>query len=234
MSRTERIRPTGAAVVLGAMIGAVALAGCGAGQVTQTSGQSAAVGGANAGTSEVVVRDARIEFADEVEGGNVYDRGSDAPLLMSIVNTGAEADRLVSASSPAASSVRISGEAEVPGGQVLVVSEPAASTTPAAPATPAVPGATASAAPSVPARPEAGQTPPPPASRPTAGSSPSGSPTDTADGQREAQIVLIGLREDVRAGITYPLVLTFARTGEIRLDVPVGNPSVPREDEPAG
>ena len=37
MSRILRIHPAGAAAVIGAMIGSVALAGCGAGQITQTS-----------------------------------------------------------------------------------------------------------------------------------------------------------------------------------------------------
>ncbi|MGI9000790.1 MAG: copper chaperone PCu(A)C [Pseudonocardia sp.] len=196
MSCTERIRPTRAAVVVamivGVMIGALALAGCGAGQVSQTSRQVADVNGASAEAASILVRNARIEFAGEVQGGDVYTRGASAPLRMSIVNTGADADRLVSATSPAASSVRISGDAEIPGGQVLVVDdEPPVPTTPAA------------------------------------------IPRGDVGAQREGSIVLTGLRQDIRAGLTYPVVLTFARAGEIRLEVPVDNPSAPRKDEPA-
>ena len=133
MSRIQRFRPTGAAVVTGAVIGAMALAGCGAGQITQTSGQVPAVVGANAGNQSVVVRDAHIEFADEAKGANIYPRGGAAPLQMSIVNTGGEPDRLVSASSPAAASVEISGEAEIAPGRVLLIEgEPAAGRRPGA------------------------------------------------------------------------------------------------------
>jgi copper(I)-binding protein len=187
VSRTERIRPTGAAVI-GAMIGAVALAGCGAGQVTQTSTQITAPGGMQAGVGMIAVRDAKIEFGEAIEGGDVYERGGDAPLQMRIANTGLEADRLVSATSPVASGVEISGNREVPGGQVLLVDGDAPTAT-AQPASDGEPGA-----------------------------------------QHEAHIVLTGLREDVLAGLTYPVVLTFARAGEVRMNVPVANPSVPRED----
>lgn len=44
-----------------------------------------------------------------------------------------------------------------------------------------------------------------------------------------AQMVLTGLRDDIRTGLTYELVLVFERAGEIRLDVPVGHPQTPRE-----
>ena len=46
---------------------------------------------------------------------------------MSIVNTGTEPDRLVSATSPAAASVEITGDTEIPAGRVLSIEgEPAA------------------------------------------------------------------------------------------------------------
>lgn len=239
VSRTERFRPTGAAVVTSAVIGAIALAGCGAGQVTQTSTQQAAVGGANAGTGAVVVRDARIAFAEGAKGANVYNRGSDAPLEMRIVNSGNEVDKLVSVTSPAAASVKISGDAELPGGQVLVVEgEPAAPAAPASGAAPAsaVPGQAGEA-------PAAATASPAPSAVPTAAAPASEAPASAVatseaapagvGGGREAQVVLTGLREDVRSGLTYPVVLTFERAGQLTLQVPVGTPSEPREAEPA-
>jgi hypothetical protein len=39
-------------------------------------------------------------------------------------------------------------------------------------------------------------------------------------------IALVGLAEPVRAGLTYPVVLTFERAGELRLELPVANPDV--------
>jgi copper(I)-binding protein len=204
VSRIQRFRPTGAAVFTGAVIGAIALAGCSAGQITQTGSQQPAVVGANAGTGPVVVRDAHIEFGEQAQGANIYPRGGAAPLRMSIVNSGGLADRLVSASSPAAASVQISGEAEIPSGRVLLIEGgPAAAT-----------GGGAQRPDEAPATPRAG----------TGGAEAGG---------HEAQIVLTGLKEDVRAGLTYPLVLNFERAGQITMSVPVGFPSEPREDEPA-
>ena len=50
-------------------------------------------------------------------------------------------------------------------------------------------------------------------------------------------VALVGLTEPVRAGLTYPVVLTFERAGELRLELPVEYPDTlpPRagEVEPA-
>jgi copper(I)-binding protein len=185
------------------------LAGCGAGQVSQTANQQSGSEGANAGTSGVVVRNAVIEYSGTAADGNAYPAGGSAPLQMWIVNQGSDMDRLVSASSPAAASVQISGETEVPGGQVLVVEgAPQAATGPAT-ATPQ-PGATA-----------APTATPRPASTPGA----VGVPGEN----RVVQMVLVGLREPVRPGLTYPIVLVFERAGEIRFDIPVGRPEEARE-----
>jgi copper(I)-binding protein len=216
VSDRARPRPTRAFLVVGALIGAVALTGCGAGQVTQTSDQVAAVEGANANAGQIAVRNATIEFDAPAHGDAVYPAGADAPLAMSIVNSGADVDRLVAASSPVASSVQISGVLRIPGGQVLTVEgapapvEAPAPTDPAAPETPAPGEAPADAQPATPA------------------------PTTAAGGEAGqssvANIVLTGLREDIQAGRTYPLVLTFERAGTVQIEVPVANPHALRED----
>jgi len=46
---------------------------------------------------------------------------------------------------------------------------------------------------------------------------------------RTAQVWLVGLTEDVRAGLTYPVVLQFEKAGRIALDLPVDNPATERE-----
>jgi copper(I)-binding protein len=242
VSRTPRFRPIGAVVATGAVLGALALAGCGAGQVTQTSAQAPAVVGANAGVGAIVVRDAYIEFGEGAQGANIYPRGGAAPLKMSIVNTGIQPDRLVSASSPAAASVAITGDAEVPPGRVLLVEG-------GAPA-PEDPSAAARPGPSSPPPAPVSGVPSPPgnqiggagqessrAAAPAPTVAPLPAPragTGGAEaGGREGQVVLTGLTEDVRAGLTYPLVLNFENAGQVTLTVPVGNPSEPREDEHA-
>lgn len=49
---------------------------------------------------------------------------------------------------------------------------------------------------------------------------------------REVTIMLLGLTEPLRAGMNYPVVFTFARAGELRLEVPVENPAAPRTGTP--
>jgi copper(I)-binding protein len=210
---SDRARPrrTRAPLVVGALIASVALAGCGAGQITQTSRQVAAVEGANAGAGQVAVRNATIEFDAPAHGDAVYPAGADAPLHMTIVNAGTEVDRLVAASSPVASSVQVSGVLRIPGGRTL-----------------AIEGAPAPLPEPLPA----GGTPAPS----PAGTPATTLPTPAAPPAEEAEpgvgnIVLTGLREDVQAGRSYPVVLTFERAGDVRFDVPVANPDTLREDK---
>ncbi|HYH30443.1 MAG TPA: hypothetical protein VD903_08665 [Pseudonocardia sp.] len=49
-------------------------------------------------------------------------------------------------------------------------------------------------------------------------------------------VALVGLTEPVHAGLTYPVVLTFERAGELRLEFPVEYPDTlpPRVGEPTG
>jgi copper(I)-binding protein len=212
---SDRARPrrTRAPLVVGALIAGVALAGCGAGQITQTSDQVAAVEGANAGTGKIALRNATIEFDAPVHGAAIYPAGADAPLEMTIVNSGSEVDRLIAASSPIAASVQISGVLRIPGGQALAIEgapAPAPAPLPAdAAATPApAPGETQATTLPAPVAP-----PPAEEAEPGAG-----------------HIVLTGLTEEIQAGRSYPVVLTFERAGEVRFDVPVANPDTLRED----
>lgn len=202
MSRTVRTPRTYTALFAGALVGALALTGCGAGQIAGTAEQQAAVSGNNTSVGPIAVRDAVIAFGEQVEGGAVYTRGASAPMSMTIVNEGTEADRLVSASSPWASSVTISGVTEIPAGRSIVVQGEA----PAAPEAPA--GEDASA-------------------------TPSAAPTAEAAPVEGTQIVLTGLLDDIRAGVSYDVVLVFERAGEVRVQAPVGSTEEPREDEPA-
>lgn len=281
MSRTQRLRrrrrrrPAGAVVAASAVIGALTLAGCSAGQITQTATQIPAVTGASANIGPVAVRNAQIEFSAEAEGANIYPVGGSAPLLMSIANSGGQADKLISVTSPVAGSVEIGGNPTVPPGRVLLVgseeegAEPAAGA-PSATATPTPSGATPTPGGATPT--PGGATPTPGAGTPTESAAapttsvqvptPSAAPQAPGDeiggsGQEPgetpgtgfpptpsggeageaalggATVVLTGLKEDIRAGLTYPVVLTFERAGQVTVQVPVGYPEEPREDEPA-
>jgi copper(I)-binding protein len=221
-----------AQLVVGALIAAVAVAGCGAGQITQTSRQVSAVEGASATAGQIAIRNATVEFDAPAESAAVYPAGGNAPLQMSIVNTGAEVDRLVAASSPAAASVQISGVLRIPGGQELSIQgAPAAAAVAPVPAEGAPTGAPEAAPGAAPAT--ATPAAEPPAEAPAA--APEATPVIAAPPAAEGEpgvgnIVLTGLREDVQAGLTYPLVLTFERAGEVRFDVPVANPETLRQE----
>jgi periplasmic copper chaperone A len=192
----SRTRPT--ILVAGALAAALALAGCGAGQVANTAEQVANAPGANIGTGAISVRDAVIVFGDSVEGA-VYSRGESAPLSMTIVNETGEPDRLVSASSPFATSVEISGATEIPAGRAVVVQ---------------------------------GDTNEQGAQAP--GGAPTVAPNTTPQPEQGATVVLTGLRDDIRAGISYPVTFVFERAGEVTAEVPVGNSDEPREEAEGG
>jgi copper(I)-binding protein len=222
---------------------ALALAGCGAGQITQTSSQVSGVDGASANIGQIAVRGAEFPFTGDGKSAVVYRSGGTAPVMMSVVNFGGQPDKLTGASSPVAASVNIIGDGTVSAGKLLLVSgapapAPIASGSPAAAgsaasgspaasgsasatlsAAPAAPTAalvpTAPATPSVHATPEAGSTA-------AAGAAPSTGPSP--EGTTRAQVVLTGLKQDLQAGLTYPVVLTFQRAGEVTVEVPVGNP----------
>ncbi|MBP2368923.1 hypothetical protein [Pseudonocardia parietis] len=54
----------------------------------------------------------------------------------------------------------------------------------------------------------------------------------TTPGTHRIGITLVGLREPLRAGLTYPVTFTFERAGSLTLPLPVENPDfvVPRAD----
>jgi copper(I)-binding protein len=43
-------------------------------------------------------------------------------------------------------------------------------------------------------------------------------------------VALVGLREPLRSGVSYPVVFGFERAGDVRVDVPVATPDIPRRD----
>ncbi|MEU6128701.1 copper chaperone PCu(A)C [Saccharopolyspora sp. NPDC047091] len=121
---TFRVRLTSAALGLGAVL---ALAGCSAGQVTETDTQVAAVAGGSGDAGGIGVRNATLAFP---ETGSRYPQGASAPLAAVLINDGAEADRLVQVSSTYAASVDVGQTRVLPSRAALhAYAEP---TTPAA------------------------------------------------------------------------------------------------------
>lgn len=98
---------------------ALALAGCGAGQITQTDTMLPAVNGALATAGQISVRNAGIANSNSCE--QAYAPGSDAPLTLAIANAGVKDDELVSVSSTNASGATIEGQQAIVAASSLVV-----------------------------------------------------------------------------------------------------------------
>lgn len=114
----------GAALLGALLLLTPVLASCGTGQVTQTASQLSAVDGAQGDAGPIAARNVMVAYPDD--GRRSYPRGTDAVLVMTIVNTGSSEDELTSASSPSAESVEF-GEPRTlaPQGTLRAVSAPA-------------------------------------------------------------------------------------------------------------
>jgi copper(I)-binding protein len=121
----------GFVTLVAALVLALTLGACGAGQVAPTAEQVSATGGTEGEVGPMQVRNAKIVFDRPIPGDTVYQPGQDAPLQLTIINTGDEPDRLVDVRSPIAASSRIVGNTIVAGGQELVAGyeDPVASIT---------------------------------------------------------------------------------------------------------
>ena len=110
------LRSTLVGIAAALALSALALSGCAAGQITQTDAQVAAVNGASGDLGPIALRDAVLAYP----GGDVfgYAPGDEAPLLVTIVNSGDQTDELVSVSTPAGEVV-VGGMTTIPGGVVV-------------------------------------------------------------------------------------------------------------------
>jgi copper(I)-binding protein len=216
-----------APTVLGLGLAAV-LTGCGAGQITQTDLQSAAVNGASGTVGAMAVRNAQLAYPDNQDG--TYAPGSTAELVVTIINTGQTDDQLVKITSPAAGSVTIdgaqAGSKAIPGGfavqsgQDVDDSDAAVSTPPTAEAPSSNPPSSASGEPSLSPSSDS-----PIESRPSVPGS-----VATATPPAKVTIELVGIKSvngaSLRAGLTIPITFYFQHAGQVTINaVPIGAPS---------
>lgn len=173
---------TPSVAVLGALAALLVLAGCG-----RYPARITAPGGADGAVGRIEVLDARFSASPPRAGDEAYPAGADAPLTLTIVNTGDAADRLESVTSPVAEGFRMDGDPQILGGFALA-------------------------------------------------SGYEDEPAQTLSATVRTDITLTGLREPVRAGLTYPVRFSFARAGTVMLELPVGNPDAlpPRAGDAAG
>lgn len=111
MSRIARM-PRRFVVPCAAITAAVlTLSGCAAGQIAQTASQVAAIDGANGTVGRIGVRNALLATPD----GAAYAKGANVPLQVWVSNDGLQAETLTGITTPAATSVAISGSPTIPG-----------------------------------------------------------------------------------------------------------------------
>jgi copper(I)-binding protein len=185
------------------------IAGCGAGQITQTDTQNAAVNGATADVGTIAIRDAEMVLPDTLPEGETescqliyyYPAGASAPIELFIVNEGDVDDELVSVTSQVAGSVTVQGDTSVVAGSSLVVGEHA--------------------------RADAGEKLADPAE--VAAAQPSAAPVLDETGR--ARIVLEQLTRDIRPGQSVEVTFTFRNAGAITLDIPTDAPIEPRSTQ---
>ena len=222
------------AATMGALLlSPIALSACSAGQVAQTATQNRDKVGPEAAVGDITLR--QITLAHPQDG--LYEEGENAELQMAIVNTSTEADTLVGIEGEVFDGVLVSGQATaspaVPGSPSA---EPVATTAPAAPTTPGTTPQTT--APEATPSPGALPTPTVPAapSTPTASSEveipvPAGS-TVFLGGASGATVELAELSEELTAGQSIEVTLTFEQAGEVTVQALVATPDrvVPREE----
>lgn len=117
VSRRHRFtrRPLAVTALITASCAAALTVGCGAGQITQTDSQVAAVDGAYGDVgNNIGLRDVLIPLPPDRNG--TYPAGSSVPVLLTIVNQGTTADELIAVTSPAARQAFVFGTKVIPPG----------------------------------------------------------------------------------------------------------------------
>ncbi len=122
--RTSVITAAMATAALGL---SVALSGCGAGQVSQTATQEAAVNGTSGKAGPIALRNVHLRA---LQTGDYVQPGRDVELIFTAANTSADVnDKLLRITSDVGT-VTLTGDGALPANGVLVVGTPDGQTTP--------------------------------------------------------------------------------------------------------
>lgn len=222
------------AIGVSALLGVV---GCSAGQVAQTAEMEPAVNGNMAQVGNMLLRDVMVAFP---ENGEPYRVGEEAPLVLTIANTGAEDDELVGVTSPAGE-VEIIGNPKIPARTALEVVLPAdnpsaPSSEPSSSAPETTSTTTGSSSGSGTAGSEA-----PGTETSVPESSETSSPTVTTTTEEVApdvvgtiSLIIKELTGDLPFGKTVPVTFEFRNAGKVTVSLPVGAPATPRAENRDG
>jgi hypothetical protein len=126
----DRFKPRTSAVTASlaacGLVAAVALSGCGAGQISQTATQEPAVNGTSANIGDISLRNVHLRA---VQSADYVQPGREVELIFVAANNSPDTnDRLVSITSDVGT-VTLTGDATVPASGVLVVGVPDGQTT---------------------------------------------------------------------------------------------------------
>jgi copper(I)-binding protein len=229
--RLQNRRVLGAGVL--ALGAALALAGCGAGQITQTSTQQAAVNGTHAQVKNIDLRNAAVQYPTSGPG---YAAGATPALTLTIVNRGAQDDSLVSVTTEDGTQATIEGSKTVVAAHTLVIgpddavestneaqptSSGAPSSSPAAPTSSGTPTGSSSASNS-PGNLTATATSEVPSSGPAA--------TPTAPEKvGQAKVTLPPLKQPLWPGQVIKVTFVFQNAGPVTVELPVAAPAHAKE-----
>jgi copper(I)-binding protein len=230
--RLQNRRVLGAGVL--ALGAALVLAGCGAGQITQTDSQQPAVNGTHAQVKTIDLRDAAVQYPPSGPG---YAAGATPALTLTIVNRGAQDDALVSVTTEDGGQATIAGSKDIVAAHSLVIGPDDAveSTNEVLPTSSGAPTSSSSA--------------PTSSGTPTAGSSsataspgnltatatsevPSSGPAATPTAPEvvgKATVTLPALKQPLWPGQTIKVTFVFKNAGPVTVELPVAAPAHVKE-----
>jgi copper(I)-binding protein len=228
--RLQNRRVLGAGVL--ALGAALALAGCGAGQITQTDSQQPAVNGTHAQVKTIDLRNAAVQYP---KSGPGYAAGATPALTLTIVNRGGQDDALVSVTTEDGTQATVEGSKTVVAMHSLVIGpDDAVESTNEVQSTSAAPTSSASA--------------PASSSTPTGSSSASNSPgnlTATATSEvpssgpaatptapekvGQATVTLPALKQPLWPGQVIKVTFVFQNAGPVTVELPVAAPAHAKE-----
>ncbi|WP_372669941.1 hypothetical protein [Amycolatopsis kentuckyensis] len=224
--RLQNRRVLGAGVL--ALGAALVLAGCGAGQITQTDTQQPAVNGTYAQVKTIVLRDAAVQYPTSGPG---YPAGATPSLTLTIVNTGTQDDSLVSVTTEDGTQATVSGSKAVVAAHSLVIGpDDAVESTNEVQTTPPSAPSSSSSSSSTPTKSETNT----PGSLTASSTSevPSSGPAATPTAPEkvgQATVKLPALKQPLWPGQTIKVTFVFQNAGPVTVELPVAAPAHVKE-----
>lgn len=228
--RLQNRRVLGAGVL--ALGAALVLAGCGAGQITQTDSQQPAVNGTHAQVKTIDLRNAAVQYPTSGPG---YAAGATPALTLTIVNRGGQDDSLVSVTTEDGGQATIDGSKTVVAMHSLVIgpddavestnevqSTGAPTSSPSAPTSSGTPTSSSSATNS----PGNNLTASPTSEVPSSG--PAATPT-APEKVGQATVTLPALKQPLWPGQVIKVTFVFQNAGPVTVDLPVAAPAHVKE-----